>query len=90
MTERKDMQNLEELLQAIPPEAAGLDPGASEEMYELVAGLNREGITILMVSHDLQAAEKYARHILRIGEPVFWGTKEEYHAAMGKGGSQDA
>ena len=37
---------------------AGLDPGASEEMYELVAGLNREGITILMVSHDLQAAEK--------------------------------
>ena len=69
---------------------AGLDPGASEEMYELVAGLNREGITILMVSHDLQAAEKYARHILRIGEPVFWGTKEEYHDAMGKGGSQDA
>ena len=69
---------------------AGLDPGASEEMYELVAGLNREGITILMVSHDLQAAEKYARHILRIGEPVFWGTKEEYHVAMGKGGSQDA
>ena len=59
-------------------------------MYELVAGLNREGITILMVSHDLQAAEKYAHHILRIGEPVFWGTKEEYHAAMGKGGSQDA
>ena len=69
---------------------AGLDPGASEEMYELVAGLNREGITILMVSHDLQAAEKYAHHILRIGEPVFWGTKEEYHVAMGKGGSQDA
>ena len=69
---------------------AGLDPGASEEMYELVADLNREGITILMVSHDLQAAEKYARHILRIGEPVFWGTKEEYHVAMGKGGSQDA
>ena len=58
--------------------------------YRVVAGLNREGITILMVSHDLQAAEKYARHILRIGEPVFWGTKEEYHAAMGKGGSQDA
>lgn len=69
---------------------AGLDPGASEEMYELVADLNREGITILMVSHDLQAAEKYAHHILRIGEPVFWGTKEEYHVAMGKGGSQDA
>ena len=69
---------------------AGLDPRASEEMYELVAGLNREGITILMVSHDLQAAETYARHILRIGEPAFWGTKEEYHAAMGKGGLPDA
>lgn len=57
---------------------AGLDPGASEEMYQLVDKLNREGTTILMVSHDLQAAEKYARHILRIGEPLFWGTKDEY------------
>lgn len=67
---------------------AGLDPGASEEMYELVAGLNREGITILMVSHDLQAAEKYARHILRIGEPLFWGTREEYFAREGRKGGE--
>ena len=43
MTERKDMQNLEELLQAIPPEAAGLDPGAvtpwSSAMKKILWGM---------------------------------------------------
>ena len=67
---------------------AGLDPAAAEEMYGLVDSLNREGTTILMVSHDLPAAKKYARHILRIGEPLFWGTKADYFA--GKGADGDA
>ena len=39
----------------------GLDPKAQTELYELIAKLNREdGITILMVSHDMEAAVKYA------------------------------
>ena len=67
---------------------AGLDPAAAEEMYGLVDSLNREGTTILMVSHDLPAAKKYARHILRIGEPLFWATKADYFA--GKGADGDA
>ena len=67
---------------------AGLDPAAAEEMYGLVDSLNREGTTILMVSHDLPAAKKYARHILRIGEPLFWGTKADYFT--GKGADGDA
>ena len=65
---------------------AGLDPAAAEEMYGLVDSLNREGTTILMVSHDLPAAKKYARHILRIGEPLFWGTKADYFAGKGADG----
>lgn len=58
----------------------GLDPKASSEMYELVAKINREdGITIIMVSHDIAAAVKYASHILHLGhEPLFFGKKEEY------------
>ncbi len=57
---------------------SGLDPIVTEEMYELIAKLNREGLTVIMVSHDISAALRYASHILHIGGEVFFGTKEEY------------
>ena len=61
---------------------SGLDPKVTVEMYQLIARLNRDdGITILMVSHDIAAAVKYASHILHIGETVFFGTKQEYLAS---------
>ncbi len=57
----------------------GLDPKAQTDLYELIANLNRDGITIIMVSHDLNAALKYASHILHIGKKqLFFGTKEDY------------
>lgn len=57
---------------------AGLDPRVSKEMYDLISDLNSSGITIIMISHDIQAALRYATHILHIGSTVFFGTKEEY------------
>ena len=57
---------------------SGLDPKVTAEMYALIEELNREGITIIMISHDIAAAVKYASHILHIGKKVFFGTKEEY------------
>ncbi len=57
---------------------AGLDPNVTAEMYSLIEKLNREGITIIMISHDISAAAKYASHILHIGDRLFFGTKEEY------------
>ncbi|MCR5486577.1 MAG: metal ABC transporter ATP-binding protein [Lachnospiraceae bacterium] len=57
---------------------AGLDPKVTSEMYDLIEGLNQEGITIIMISHDLAAAIRYASHILHIGASVFYGTREEY------------
>ena len=57
---------------------SGLDPVVTEQMYELIADLNKEGITIIMISHDIAAALRYASHILHIGDTVFFGTKEEY------------
>ena len=57
---------------------SGLDPKVTEEMYSLIASLHREGITVIMVTHDLPAAMQYATRILHIGEPVFFGTREEY------------
>ncbi len=57
---------------------SGLDPKVTAEMYSLISGLNKEGITIIMISHDIAAAVRYASHILHIGGRVFFGTKEEY------------
>lgn len=58
----------------------GLDPRAQNDLYELIDGLNREGITIIMVSHDVNAALRCATHILHIGSQrqLFFGTKDNY------------
>ena len=58
---------------------AGLDPLVTKEMYELIAELNRQGVTIIMVSHDIAAAVRYATHILHLSNvPLFFGTKRDY------------
>ncbi|MCR5832154.1 MAG: metal ABC transporter ATP-binding protein [Lachnospiraceae bacterium] len=57
---------------------AGLDPNGTSLMYELIEDLNREGITIIMISHDIAAAARYANRVLHIGEGIFFGTKDEY------------
>ncbi|MBO4921102.1 MAG: metal ABC transporter ATP-binding protein [Lachnospiraceae bacterium] len=57
---------------------SGLDPKVTADMYELINGLNREGITIIMISHDIAAAVRYATHILHIGANLFYGSREEY------------
>ena len=57
---------------------SGLDPMVTAQMYALIEGLNRDGLTIIMISHDIAAAVKYASHILHIGSSVFFGTREEY------------
>ena len=58
---------------------SGLDPRVTAEMYGLIETLNREeGITVMMISHDISAALRYASHILHIGDSVFFGTKADY------------
>ena len=60
--------------------AAGLDPKAAAEMYDLIAKLNDGGTTIIMISHDIAASVAYASHILHIGmcETLFCGTRGDY------------
>lgn len=70
---------------------SGLDPKVTAEMYTLIHRLNYEdGITVVMISHDLNAALQYASHILHIGDRVFFGTKaaylNEFPQAWQKGG----
>ncbi len=60
---------------------SGLDPKVTAEMYELIDTIHkRDGITIVMISHDIEAAVRYADHILHIGGDLFFGTTEEYLA----------
>ena len=58
---------------------SGLDPKVTADLYELIRDLNRQGITIIMISHDITAAVKYADHILHIGKKqLFFGKAEDY------------
>jgi len=74
---------------------AGLDPAATSEMYDIIEDLQlHHGVTIIMISHDVQAAVRYARHILHLHhKPLFYGTAEEYQTSeLGRsflGGEED-
>ncbi len=76
---------------------SGLDPKAADKMYRLIDDLNQhDSITILMISHDIPAAIRYASHILHVGETVFFGTEEQYRQvpqgrlfAAGKDGGRE-
>jgi zinc transport system ATP-binding protein len=60
--------------------AAGLDPLVTEEFYVTIKSLSEDmGITIIMISHDIQAAVQYASHILHLqNKQLFFGTTEDY------------
>lgn len=58
----------------------GLDPSASNDMYKIISDINRNyKITIIMISHDINSACKYANKILHINKnQVFYGKSEDY------------
>jgi zinc transport system ATP-binding protein len=64
---------------------AGLDPQAAADLYDLIERLNRDGITVIMISHDVAAAVKYASHILHLGNrgALYFGPKEGYRGGEG-------
>ena len=74
--------------------AAGLDPVMAGEMYRLLEELNRQGITVIMISHDIAQAVKYAGKILHMKtSALFFGTAQAYtQSETGRrmmGGEQD-
>lgn len=57
----------------------GLDPMVTAEMYELIRNINRSGVTIIMVTHDMTAAVKFSSRILCMREDsYFFGTTDEF------------
>jgi zinc transport system ATP-binding protein len=60
--------------------AAGLDPIVTQELYRLIEKINHDtGITVIMVSHDIRSAVKYADHILYLRKKqLFFGATADY------------
>ena len=58
----------------------GLDVNATRDLYACLEKLNREkAMTVIMISHDMDAAMRYANKILHLDKKVlFYGGKDEY------------
>lgn len=64
----------------------GLDPVATDEMYELLSHLNHDhGITIIMVSHDIRAALKYSDTILHLNKGCLYFGKTSLYLSSEAG-----
>lgn len=60
-----------------------LDKAATEEMYTLIKKLNKSGLAIIMISHDISRAVSEAKHILSFTDNgFFFGTDCEYAEHM--------
>ena len=58
---------------------SALDPEIREEFYKLLKELNKENVTIILVSHDILSIEKYISKILYLDKKlVFYGSYEDF------------
>jgi zinc transport system ATP-binding protein len=64
---------------------SGLDPSAAQNVYALLKKLNKAGLTIIMVSHDLRGALRQASHILHLqNKQKFFGRVKAYQKWLEK------
>lgn len=56
-----------------------LDPNSSAEMYRILEQLNRSGMTIVMVSHDIGSSLACATKVLDMGKTTVMMPVGEYH-----------
>lgn len=65
----------------------GLDMAAGDEMYKVISKLNRSGVTVVMISHDINRVLAYAKHILHIRDSkmLFYGSAKEYKEKISSG-----
>ena len=73
----------------------GLDPLVTADMYSILRTINDEGVTVVMVSHEIDDAVKQASKILHLKHGVeFYGSVSDYlKSPVGKlftGGKTDA
>jgi len=70
---------------------SGLDSNATYEMYDVIERLNRDGVTIVMISHDISKVTEASDHILHLGQQkaLFIGTTDEYKKLVENGNLQE-
>ena len=56
----------------------GLDPHTTSEFYHMVDELNNDGLTIIMVTHDIHPALNSADHVMYLGRGYYYGDKDDY------------
>ena len=60
----------------------GLDSKTTNQFYKLLKNLNNSGLTIIMVSHNLDKVMEYASHIVYLKDSmIFSGTKQEFESS---------
>ena len=60
----------------------GLDPSGVTDLYQSLKDLNEShGITIIMISHDVEHVIGEVKQVLHLGENMFIGNVEEYKKA---------
>ena len=59
--------------------AAGLNPQETEELQSLLRQVSDEGVTLLVVEHDMHFVRRLCEHVivLNFGRKIFEGTPEE-------------
>ncbi len=68
-----------------------LDPVSRDNFYDLVSQLNRDGITILYVTHDVGAMLKYAASVMYLDRKIqFYGTASGYREFVSLNGNVNA
>ncbi len=57
----------------------GLDPNAAKEMYSVIDSLHSQGLTVVMITHDVKSAVERAGKILHLSHDSFWfGSTADY------------
>ncbi len=64
----------------------GLDPVATAEFYEIMEDLRSDGVTIIIISHDISCAVHYGNKILHLGnDGYYFGATADYvHSPLGQ------
>lgn len=63
----------------------GLDPQMSAELYKAVEEIHKQGMAIVMISHDVHTAVKQANKVLHLGKENFFGSTQDYvESTIGK------
>lgn len=56
----------------------GLDPKIAKDFYNIVTDLHKNGVTIVMISHEVSESLHLASHVLLMGEKNIFMAKEKF------------